>query len=144
MKVKQITVFLENKIGSLAALTRLLGENDINIRALSIAETSDSGTLRMIVNDTEKAFKLLKNSEFRASLTDVIAVEISDTPGGFARMLSLLEEVKINVEYTYAFIARSKNNALVIIRVNDLDHAEKILKENRMTLIEEETLDFYW
>jgi len=144
MKVKQITVYLENKIGSLAALTRLLGENNINIRALSIAETSDSGTLRMIVNDTGKAFKLLQESGFKAGLTDVIAVEISDAPGGLAGMLGLLEQAGINVEYTYAFITRNKNNAMVIIRVNDLDYAEKILKDNRMTLIEEETIDFYW
>ncbi|QNB44903.1 ACT domain-containing protein [Thermanaerosceptrum fracticalcis] len=144
MKIKQLTVFLENKVGSLADLTGLLGENDINIRALSIIETSDSGILRMIVNDTEKAYNLLRASGFSVVLTEVIAVEIADTPGGLAKMLSLLKNAGINVEYTYAFIARNIQNAIVIIRVSDAESAERVLKENRITLIERETVDFYW
>ena len=144
MKIKQLTVFLENKVGSLADLTGLLGEHDINIRALSIIETSDSGILRMIVNDTVKAYDILKASGFSAVLTEVIAVEIRDTPGGLAKMLNLLKNAGINVEYAYAFIARNIDNAIVIIRVSDAEAAETVLKENRITQHEQETVHFYW
>lgn len=144
MKIKQINVFLENKIGSLAQVTKLLAENSINIRALSIVDTSDAGTLRIIVNDTERAYNLLKAADLGVSYTDVLVVEIPDAPGGLAAVLALLEKAKINVEYSYAFISRNINNAVVIMRVSDDSAAEKLLKEHHLRLIETDTVDFYW
>lgn len=123
MKVKQISVFLENKSGRLAEVTRVLGNNDINIRALSIADTTDFGILRLIVNKPELANTVLKNEGFMVSETEVIAVEVPDYPGGLADVLSELGSAGINIEYLYAFIGRSAHNALVVFRVEGCDDA---------------------
>lgn len=127
MKVKQISVFLENKSGRLAAVTKLLSEKSINIRALSIADTTDFGILRLIVNKPDEAFKALKESGFAVSMTEVIAVEMSDNPGGLAGILQTMEEEGINLEYLYAFIGTTSANAMVIFRVEDIDRAIKML-----------------
>src|SRR5690554_1516581 len=102
MKVKQISVFLENKTGRLAAVTDTLAVNGINIRALSIADTSDFGILRLIVDQPDKAYEVLKTGEFTVSVTDVIGVEMPDQPGGLAKVLKELENAEINIEYLYA------------------------------------------
>src|SRR6266581_5489302 len=99
MKVEQISVFIENKSGRLAEIARLLGEAGINIRALSLADTTDFGILRLIVNDAEKAKAVLKERGFTVSKTEVVAVEIPDRPGGLADLLQVLDEGGINVEY---------------------------------------------
>lgn len=130
MWVKQISVFLENKSGRLAAVTRILGNEGINIRALSIADTSDFGILRLIVNDPPKAYAALKEDGFTVSETDVIAVEISDTPGGLATVLEILDAGGANIEYLYAFVSKSSGNALVLMKVEDLDKAAAALKAN--------------
>ncbi len=136
MKVKQISVFLENKSGRLANLTDVLGRAGINIRALSIADTSDFGILRLIVNKPEEAFKVLKEAGFTASLTDVIAVEVEDRPGGLAAVLRVLESSGINIEYLYAFLAKSSNNALVVFRVEQLDQAITLLAGHKVKVLE--------
>jgi len=123
MKVRQISVFLENKHGRLAAVTRLLADHGINIRALSIADTSDFGILRLIVNQPEEAYQALKQQNFAVSMTDVIGVEIPDQPGGLARVLEILGQANINIEYLYAFLGRWLNGALVIFRVEQVDEA---------------------
>ena len=128
MKVKQISIFLENKSGRLAQVTRALGENSINIRALSIADTTDFGILRLIVNDPEKAYLILKDKGFTVSATDVIAVEVADKPGGLAEVLQLLDRSGINIEYLYAFLQKSASAALVVFRVEQLDEAVKVLQ----------------
>ncbi|GAW91265.1 ACT domain-containing protein [Calderihabitans maritimus] len=135
MKVKQISVFLENKSGRLAAVTRVLGEEDINIRALSIADTSDFGILRLIVNQPEKAYRALKDHGFTVSMTDVIAVEMPDQPGGLAEVMAVMEEHNLNIEYLYAFIGKVPNGALVIFRVENIDEALKILEEKGITVL---------
>jgi hypothetical protein len=104
MKVEQISIFLENKAGRLAEVTRILGEGGINIRALSLADTSDFGILRLIVNDHEKAKKILKEHGFTVGRTEVVAVEVEDRPGGLSSILQILYEAGINVEYMYAFV----------------------------------------
>lgn len=130
MKVKQISIFLENKSGRLAQVTRTLGENGINIRALSIADTTDFGILRLIVNDPDKAVRFLKDKGFTVSATDVIAVEVADRPGGLAEVLQLLDRAGINIEYLYAFLQKSADAALVVFRVEQLDETVRVLQES--------------
>jgi len=127
MKVDQIAVFLENKSGRLAAITKVLSDNNINIRALSVADTADFGILRLIVNDTEKATRVLKEEGFTVGKGVVIAVEVADRPGGLARVLAVLHEAEINVEYMYAFVEKSGENAVLIFRFDDPDMAITIL-----------------
>lgn len=139
MKVKQISVFLENKSGRLAEVTRVLGVNNINIRALSIADTTDFGILRLIVDKPEEANVILKKEGFMVSETEVLAVEIPDHPGGLANVLKLLGDYGINIEYLYAFTGYSSGNALVVFRVEDCDAAIATLqKENIRVLSGEE------
>lgn len=139
MKVKQISIFLENKYGRLAQVTRVLGDSNINIRALSIADTTDFGILRLIVNDPDKAYGVLKAAGFTVSTTDVIAVEVPDRPGGLADALDVLQENNINIEYLYAFLQKASNAALVVFRVEQLDQAIEALqaKGNRLLSGEE-------
>jgi hypothetical protein len=140
MKVQQISVFLENKSGRLAQLTEILGNNGINIRALSIADTSDFGILRLIVSDPLQADEVLKNAGFTVSVTDVIAVEVKDVPGGLTVVLQILEAAKINIEYLYAFLEKSSNNALVVLRVEQINEASELLAKNGIELLENEKI----
>lgn len=131
VKVKQISVFLENKSGRLAQITRVLGDNEINIRALSIADTTDFGILRLIVDKPEEANSILRTAGFMVSETAVIAVEVPDRPGGLADILATLGLAGINIEYLYAFIGQSFGKAQVIFRVDDSDKAISVLHEKR-------------
>ena len=135
MKVQQISVFLENKSGRLAELTNVLGKAAINIRALSIADTSDFGILRLIVNKPEEAFRILKDDGFSVSITDVIAVEVQDEPGGLARVLGILQSAGINIEYLYAFLEKSSNDALVVFRVEQVDEAVELLAKRSVNVL---------
>ncbi len=135
MKVEQISIFLENKSGRLAEVTKLLGDSGINIRALSLADTSDFGILRLIVNNTEKAKEVLKKHNFTVGKTEVIAVEVSDNPGGLAHILDILRKKDINVEYMYAFVERSGKDAVIIFRFDDIDRAIQILTENKIVVL---------
>jgi hypothetical protein len=136
MKVEQISIFLENKSGRLAEVTKILGEAGINIRALSLADTIDFGILRLIVNDHEKAKLVLKENGFTVGITNVIAVEVSDRPGGLSAILGFIDEANLNVEYMYAFVERSSDQAVVIFRFDDLDKAIKVLKSKGITVLE--------
>jgi hypothetical protein len=127
MPVQQVSVFLENRSGRLAAVTQMLGENGLNIRALSLADTSDFGVLRLIVDDPVRARDVLKAGGFAVSVTDVIAVELPDRPGGLASVLDPLERAGVDVEYLYAFCARRSDEALVIVRVEDAEQAAAAL-----------------
>ncbi|MBM3238096.1 ACT domain-containing protein [Candidatus Poribacteria bacterium] len=138
MKIKQIAIFLENRSGRLAEVTKLLGDNDINIRALSLADTSDFGILRLIVNEPDKAYNILKQGGFAAAETEVIAIEIPDKPGGIASVLEILNAENINVEYLYASLEKSKENAIVIFRFEELDKVINILQENKVNILREE------
>ncbi|MGQ9485903.1 MAG: ACT domain-containing protein [Desulfosoma sp.] len=135
MRVEQISVFLENKAGRLAEVTRILSEAGVNIRALSLADTSDFGILRLIVNDNDKAKEALKANGFTVGKTDVVAVEVEDRPGGLYKILDILRKAGINVEYMYAFVQQSGNNAVIIFRFDNLDEAVRVLMENGVTVI---------
>lgn len=138
--VEQISIFLENKAGRLAEVTRILAEAKINIRALSLADTSDFGILRLIVNDKEKAKRELKKQGFTVGKTDVVAVEVSDQPGGLHHILQVLQKASVNVEYMYAFVQQSGENAVIIFRFDNLSEAVKVLTENRVKVIEGDRL----
>lgn len=117
--IKQISVFVENKPGRIKAMTNILKENNINIRALSIADTKDFGILRLIVNEPEKTCQILKDAECTVTTTDVIAVGFDDKPGQLANVMDTLFECSISVEYMYAFFSRIDGQASVILRVTD-------------------------
>ncbi len=138
--VEQISVFLENKAGRLAEVTRILTGANIDIRALSLADTSDFGILRLIVNDCNKAKEELKKAGFTVAATDVVAVEVSDQPGGLHHILRILQKANLNVEYMYAFGRQSNANAVIIFRLDNLDEALKIFKDNNLRIIEAEKL----
>lgn len=140
MKVKQISVFLENKSGRLNAVTNLLAEKGINIRALSIADTSAFGILRLIVDDPERAYRELKEASFTVSLTDVLGVEMPDKPGGLAMVMNILNAAQINIEYLYAFISSDQGKAMVIFRVENLDEAIECLQKENIRVVDGETL----
>jgi hypothetical protein len=127
MKVEQISIFLENKSGRLAEVTGVLAKAGVNIRALSLADTADFGILRLIVNNTDRANQILKERGFTVAKTQVIALEVPDSPGGLAGILSTLDKAGINVEYMYAFVQRSGDNAIIIFRFDELDKATRAL-----------------
>lgn len=133
--VKQISVFLENKSGRLAAVTRALGANNIDISALSIADTTDFGILRLIVNEPEKALEILEGSGFTVSSTHVIALSVPDKPGGLSSALDILEKESIGIEYIYAFVGKRTDEALVILRLDDQKKATEALKENNIKVL---------
>ncbi|KJR96697.1 MAG: amino acid-binding protein [Peptococcaceae bacterium BRH_c4a] len=126
---------MENKSGRLARVTRVLADNNINIRALSIADTTDFGILRLIVNDPDVAHRVLKESGFSVNSADVIAVEIPDIPGGLADPLEYLRESGINIEYLYAFLTRASEAALVVFRVEQIDDAIRVLQEKGIKIL---------
>jgi hypothetical protein len=138
MKVEQISVFLENKSGRLADVADVLAKAGINIRALSLADTTDFGILRLIVDDTEKAKGVLKENGFTVGKTEVIAVEVSDAPGGLARILNVMRAEGINVEYMYAFVQQSGGNALIIFRFDELEKAIAVLQKAGIRILKGE------
>ncbi|WP_415238344.1 ACT domain-containing protein [Seleniivibrio woodruffii] len=135
MKLQQISVFIENQSGRLYDVTSLLGKSGINIRALSLADTSDFGILRLIVNNPEEAYKILKDNEFTVGRTEVVAVEIKDEPGGLAEILGALSKNEINVEYMYAFVEPEGKRAIMIFRFDETEKAVEKLLEAGFTLI---------
>jgi hypothetical protein len=135
MKVEQLSIFLENKIGRLAEVSKILADANINIRALSIADTADFGVLRMLVDNVEKAKNTLRDRGFTVGETEVLGVEVPDEPGGLYKILQNLEKEDINVEYMYAFVHQSGDNAVMIFRFDNLDRAVEVLTEKGFTVI---------
>jgi len=138
MKVEQIAVFLENKSGRLAEITSVLAAKNINIRALSVADTADFGILRLIVDKVDEAKKVLKENGFTVGKTNVVAVEVPDRAGGLASVLKTIEVAKINVEYMYAFVNKSGENAVLIFRFDDMDGAIEALKRDHFTILSDD------
>lgn len=138
MRAEQISIFLENKAGRLAEVTATLRDANVNIRALSLADTTDFGILRLIVNDNQKAEKVLKDEGFTVGKTDVIAVEVDDNPGGLNQVLDPLTREGINVEYMYAFANPHGKNAIMIFRFDKIDKAIEILAQNTIKVIKGE------
>lgn len=140
MKVKQISIFIENKSGRLAEVARILGEKGINIRALSLADTSDFGILRLLVDNTDLALETLKEGGFTVNKTEVVAVEVPDQPGGLCGILQVLDKAKINVEYMYAFVERNAGNAVIIFRFDETDCAIETLQKTGINILSGEHL----
>jgi hypothetical protein len=140
MKVEQLSIFLENKTGRLAEVTQALSAANINIRALSLADTSEFGILRLIVNDHEKAQTVLKEQGFTVGRTNVVAVEVPDQPGGLNTILQLLSAKGVNVEYMYAFVQTGGKNATLILRFDKTDQALEVLTQHKIPVIPGETL----
>ena len=140
MKAEQLSVFLENRAGRLAEVTHTLAEAGVNIRAISLADTSDFGILRMIVCDHMKAQTVLKGKGFTLGRTSVVAVEVDDRPKGLDDVLQLVSTHGINVEYMYAFIQRDRGSAVIIFRFDKVDQAVDVLKDNNFTLIPADVL----
>ncbi len=138
MQAEQISVFLENKAGRLCEVTGVLAEAQVNIRALALADTSDFGVLRLIVDQTEKAREALKQAGFTVGKTDVLAVEVPDRPGGLHEILSLLQSAGINVEYMYAFVNVTGENAVMIFRFEEAERAIETLKAKGFTILDRE------
>lgn len=138
MKVEQISIFLENKSGRLAEVTGLLADAGINIRALSLADTADFGILRLIVSDTEKAKKVLKENGFTVGKTEVVAIEVPDRPGGLAGILNAIKGEGINVEYMYAFVQKSGEDAIIIFRFDELEKAISVLLKGGVRILKGE------
>lgn len=128
MSLKQLNVFVENKKGALVEITETLASHDINMRALSIADTEEFGILRLIVNDNETAAQMLADKGYLIKTTEVVGVKIGDAPGKLSTALAVLDKEDINVEYLYAFMARTEKHAYVVLRVADNAHAEKALE----------------
>lgn len=135
MSLKQLTVFVENKQGTLVAITDTLAKHNINIRALSIADTQDFGILRLIVTDYDKAEKILTDEGFLVKSTLVVGVKIGDEPGKLSTALGVLDKEGINMEYLYAFMSRTEKHAYVVLRVADNAQAEKALEDAGFHLV---------
>ena len=130
MIIKQISVYLENVAGRLAEVTRILADNNVNLRAMTIADTADFGILRIIADNPDKAVSALTKAGFMAKETDVLAVEVEDRPGGLARVMDVFSKNKVNIEYMYASLERSEDKAVIVIRVEDAQKGIKIVEEN--------------
>ncbi|MCG8549568.1 MAG: amino acid-binding protein [Desulfobacterales bacterium] len=137
---EQISIFIENKEGRLAEVTAILRDAGVNIRALSLADTTDFGVLRLIVNENEKATAALRNQGFTVGKTRVLAVEVNDEPGGLNQVLDPLSEQGVNVEYMYAFANPQCKNAIMIFRFDDIEKAIVILAEKGIKVIDKEEI----
>ena len=135
MAIKQLTIFLENKKGTMVSVTDILAKNNVNIRALSVAETQDFGILRLIVNDEKTAMKALAEHDYLAKSFEVVGVKIGDQPGKLTAALTVLEQADINVEYMYAFMTRTQKHAYGVLRVEDNAAAEAALESAGFHLI---------
>jgi len=128
-EIKQISLFVENRPGRMAKVAKTLSDADVNIRALTIAEAGDFGVIRMVVDDPEKGYKVLKESAFTVSMTDVLVVEMKDTPGGLYEIVNTLGQSAVNVDYAYAFVTAKAEKAMLILRVDDIAKARRVLSE---------------
>lgn len=135
MKITQVSVFLENKKGRLYDAARVLGDAHIDIKALTIAESEEFGVLRMVVDKPDEALRVLKENTFVASITDIVAVEVNDQPGGLAGVLKVLNDNDINLEYMYAFVEKNADNAIMVFRFDDSDKAIAVLIKNNVRVL---------
>jgi hypothetical protein len=136
-RIKQISVFVENKPGRLLDVVEILGNSNIDIKAISLADSSDFGIVRLICENPESVYELITNSGFTASLTEVLAIAISDQPGSLAKVLRALKESDINIEYMYGFSAKTKDHAVMIIKVSNLEETIKCCISNNVQILSE-------
>lgn len=140
MLLKQVSVFVENKSGKLFEILKLLGDNNIDISALSIADTTDYGILRLVLNKPNKAVEILKENNFIVKIHDVIAIRIDNKPGGLVSALDLLRSNNIEISYLYAFVASLGNSASVMLKVDELEKARELFKDNDIEMIKAEDI----
>ena len=138
--VSQLSVFLQNRSGKLAAITRALSDSGVDIRALSIADTTDFGILRMLVSDVAQARATLSRQNCIVSVNQVVVVAVPDEPGGLARVLTLMAKGNIDIEYMYSLIDRGKNDAYMVFRVSDEQGLLKLLAANGLSAVDAETI----
>jgi hypothetical protein len=141
MKITQISVFLENRKGRLYDVCSLLGANHVNIRALTVAETESFGVLRIVVDKCDAAVKLLRDNGFVANFTDVVAVEVPDTPGGLATVLKIFADNDVNVEYMYGFVEKHSDKALLVFRFEDTDTAQQVLARHSISIVTRQEIE---
>lgn len=148
MIIQQISVFVENRPGTLAEVLGVLKEHEINLRAMSVADTADFGILRMVVNDPEKVERILRGAGYAVKSTPVLTLTVDDTPGGLLNQVEKMSSAGINVEYLYAFAASSSNAARVVIKVDNLERAERIVNGEpsspNLNKEKSEVPGFYW
>lgn len=143
MTIPQISVFLENKAGQLADITNILSQNQVNMRAISIAETADYGVLRLIVDDAPKASSILLEQGFILTMTPVVGVTVPDTPGGLGRVLGVISQAGIDVEYMYSVFGQKDGQACMIFRVADTDGLISLLEKNGICTVAGEDLGIH-
>lgn len=136
MKIIQTSIFIENTKGRLAEVCTLLGEENINIRALTIAESPEFGILRVVLDKPQEAKTVLKEHGFISTSTDIIAVEVSDSPGGLSKALRVLAENDLDVEYMYGFVEKATDKALMVFKIADMDKAIEVLQKNNISLVD--------
>jgi hypothetical protein len=136
-RIKQISIFVENKPGRLLDVVEILGNSNIDIKAISLADSSDFGIVRLICENPESAYEVMNNSGFTASLTEVLAIAISDKPGSLAKVLRALKESDVNIEYMYGFSAKTKDHAVMIIKVSNLEETIKCCISNNVQVLSE-------
>jgi hypothetical protein len=141
MAIKQLSIFVENREGTLVTVTDAIAKAGVDIRAMSVADTNDFGIFRLIVTDVDKAKQALDDADAFVSITEVVGVAVQDEPGALAKVVKILADNNINIEYMYAFITVSKQFAYVVLRVEDNAAAEKILKENGISLVTEDDMN---
>lgn len=135
MAIKQISVFLENVSGRLAEVTRILSDGGVNLRAITIADTADFGILRIVCDNPEAALEVLDKNDFTARETEVLAVEVADSPGGLAGVMEIFQKNKVNIEYLYTSLEKNRDNAAIIFKVEDVAYGQKIIQENGLTVV---------
>jgi hypothetical protein len=140
MKITQISIFLENRKGRLYDVCSLLGRSDVNIRALTIAETESFGVLRIVVDKSDLAIQLLRDNHFVANFTEVVAIEVPDKPGGLASILKIFADNDVNIEYMYGFVEKFSDKALLVMRFEDTDFAQQILAKHNIHVVAEKDI----
>ena len=139
-EIKQISLFVENRPGRTAKVAKTLSDAGVNIRALTIAEAGDFGVIRMVLDDPDKGYKVLKENAFTVSMTDVLAVEMKDIPGGLYEIVNTLGQNEINVDYAYAFVTAKAQSAMLILRVDDIARAKQVLGEKKVKIATKEEI----
>lgn len=135
MKIKQLSIFLQNRMGSLSKPLEVLSEADVNIRAMCMADTSEFGILRLVVDDPVKGKEALEEHNFLVKITDIIGVEMHDAPGGLTNVLKVIRDNEIDLEYLYAFTHDKENKAILLLHADELDRLISSLKSNDMTIV---------
>ena len=134
MKIKQLSIFLQNRMGSLSKPLEVLTVADVNIRAMCMADTSEFGILRLVVDDPEKGKEALEQNNFLVKITEIIGVEMNDTPGGLTSVLNTIKENNIDLEYLYAFTHEKEGKAILLLHADDIDELIDVLEKNNMTI----------